>query len=424
LRNYIIKRILLIIPTLVAVSLVVFVLSKYVPNDQVVALLNLKGIHTDLDEAKDKEYAKAYLELGLDKPNFYLSLSPNYYPRNLNSLAYGDAKELFRDLLKRSYDTQDIKAVITQLRENKTPISTFNFELKRNESQAISHLLGKKLKKHKYYYPKFSWYGLDNQYHHWIKSFFTSGFGISITDGKQSFSKVFNALKWTLSITIVDLMLSIFLAIFIGKTMIKFEHKKWSKYLNQVLYFIYAIPIFWFATIMVVYFTTDDYGSWTNIFPSVGINVFPGKSITEQIALNWTKLILPILCLTFHSLAYSTRFLKRSISDELNKDYVAMAFAKGLTRNEVIDRHVFRNALIAFITVFVGATVAAFSGSLVIEVIFNIPGIGRLLFNSISSGDWNVIFCIVMVLALITTVVYLLGDILYAFFNPKLRFNI
>jgi len=90
----------------------------------------------------------------------------------------------------------------------------------------------------------------------------------------------------------------------------------------------------------------------------------------------------------------------------------------------VIDRHVFRNALIAFITVFVGATVAAFSGSLVIEVIFNIPGIGRLLFNSISSGDWNVIFCIVMVLALITTVVYLLGDILYAFFNPKLRFNI
>jgi len=406
------------------ISLVAFTLSKFVPKDQVLSVLNMRGVKTDINQVDEKTYHQVYLELGKDKPNFYFSILPQHYPKNLNAIAFGKKRKLYTTLLKRGYSGETISNVLGKLSEKNIPFTEFeNVVYNNRETKYFSQEGILNVQQKSFFLPKIVWHGMDNQYHKWIKSFFTGSFGISISDGKSALDKVKNAMKWTLSITLIDLIISIALGLYIGILLVKFGNKKWAKALNQLLYFIYAIPVFWLATLLVVYLTTDDYGSWTNVFPSIGLDVHPGKSTMQQIFLNAPKLILPIICLTLHSLGYTTRFLKRSLNDELNKDYMLTAFAKGMTKEEAITKHALKNALIPFITVFVSAAIAAFGGSLILEVIFNIPGIGRLLYNAIGIADWNVVFCILMIISTVTVIIYLIGDILYAYFNPDIKFS-
>lgn len=403
-KKYVIKRLLLIIPTLWIISLIAFALSKFVPQDPVTILLGNRGVTYNSSQA----YNTLYKELELQKPNFYFAIHPHYYPKNVNDIANPIIKSDVREALKAGYHYDHIKSYLENNAYSKTELV-----LQLDESTNIE--------KTTYYWPKLIWHGFDNQYHNWISTFFN---GTSLVDGKPALTKVTKALQWTLSITLVDFVLSIFLCIFLGKYLVINNKKRRTHWISGILYAIYSIPIFWMATMAVIYFTTDDYGSWTNIFASVGINIHPGRSTIYQILHNIPKLILPILCLTLHSLAYTTRFMKRSLSEELTKPYIATAYSKGLNRKEVINEHAFRNALTPMITLFVAAFANAFAGSLLIEIIFNIPGIGRLLFNALGEADWNVVFCIVLVLAFVTTFVYLLGDIFYALTQPKLRYDV
>jgi len=397
-------------------------LSKLIPKDPVLSVLQMRGINTS-ESYESGDYEKVYTELGKDKANFYFSFIPSHYPKNINAFAFGKNKRRIKSLLKAGYPPEHIKTIIAHHNKNQIPLSDLDKALSKSSEDYFTKLGISGLERKSFFLPKFVWNGIDNQYHNWIKSLFTSGGGISITDGKRALDKVGEALQWTLSITLVDLILSILLSLFLAVRLVRHANKKWVKFTNQFLYFIYSIPIFCLATLMVIYFTTDDYGPITNIFPSIGMDVHPGSSTFSQILLNFPKLILPILIMTLHSLGYTTRFLQRSLHNELNKDYVTTAYAKGLSKNEIIDKHVLKNALIPFITVFISAAVAAFGGLLIVEIIFNVPGIGRLLYNSIKVADWNVVFCILMVISFVTVTIYLVGDILYAYFNPKINFE-
>ena len=93
-------------------------------------------------------------------------------------------------------------------------------------------------------------------------------------------------------------------------------------------------------------------------------------------------------------MAYVTRMIENALNNEMKKDYVLLAFSRGRSKKDILRKEALRNALIPSVTLFMAAFANAFSGSLVIEVIFNIPGMGRLLFETISLADWNVVFCI------------------------------
>lgn len=376
-------------------------LSQSVPQDTTTTTLSNRGVR----EPTSIEYQTVYKELQLDKPNFYFSIIPNYYPDNLNAISNDVKRSEVELALDARYRWHDI------------------LEVTENPNYSHGELLTtlkSKFSKVNFYLPKWKWHGTENQYHRWLFSFFDNK---SMLDGKSSISKVGKALQWTLSITLIDLLLSTFLSFLLGYYFIKNENSRLLQFINQGLYILYSIPIFWLATILVVYFTTDDYGTWTNLFPSVGIDIYPGKSTFYHIIHNAERLILPILCLTLTSLAFATRFIMRSLKDEMDKPYVQTAFSKGIERKIIIRKHAMRNALMPMITIIVSGIANAFAGSLLIEVIFNIPGIGRLLFNSIGHTDWNVVFSIVMVIALVTTIIYLIGDIFYAFVNPKIRYE-
>ncbi|NNE26878.1 MAG: ABC transporter permease [Saprospiraceae bacterium] len=423
-KRYLINRLLLIIPTLFIVSVVGFYLSKQVPQDPVVSLLTMRGMNTGDVEIKAEDYAQVYLELHLDLPNFYFGIQPSNYPANLNKVDNAYLKKFFKAGLNKGMTFEDLEAFSNSLVENNIP---FEVLASSNLKQALSKYPSvyedySSIQSRTWYWPNAHFHGFNNQYHHWVTSFFNGGFGISLVDGKDALPKAAKAIQWTLAITLVDLVISLLLGMLIGIYLVNHPETRFSKFLSQVLYAFYSMPIFWLATLLIVFFTGTESGI-IQLFPSIGINIYPGESTFSQILKNFHKLILPILCLTLHSLAYIARFMSRSIQNEMDKAYILTALSKGLSRSEVIKRHALPNAMIPMVTLMGAILPAAFTGSLVLEILFNIPGFGRLLFSSINLADWNVAFCIMMIIAFVTVMSYLLVDVLYGIFNPKIRFD-
>ena len=428
--TYIIKRVALIFPMLIIISIIAFFMSKATPNDGVTSILMLRGIDpTDIDE---DTYTKTYRSLDYHLPIFYFSIKPAHYPKNLNSYIPEDRQAIIA-FLERGIDGKQAEAILSAYKKRVQDAINAG-----NQESVTSLLQGKEdtqfildelelsmgsMKRHRFLLPRPYWHGLENQYHKWLLKAFNKDFGPSIVDGKSAFSKVGKALTWTLSFTLVDYFISLFIGLYLGLFLAKNPEGKTQKLIRQILYVFYAIPLFWLATLMVVYFTTDEYGSWTNWFSSVGMDIYPGKSSFYNIFQNFDKLILPIICLGIHSMAYVGRIIENALGDEMRKDYILMAMADGMSKKEILLKEALPNAMLPIITLFMSAFAAAFSGSLVLEVIFNIPGMGRLLMNSISVADWNVVFCILIVVSFVTIVAYLIADILYALFNPKIKFE-
>ena len=136
----------------------------------------------------------------------------------------------------------------------------------------------------------------------------------------------------------------------------------------------------------------------------------------------WVKyLILPTLTLTFGSMASISRYVRNSMLDSLNEDYIRTARAKGLKEKTVIYSHAFRNALIPVVTAMTWAVLSMFSGSAITETIFAYRGIGNILIKSVLAQDYNVILALTMFYAILTLLGNLIMDIAYALVDPRVK---
>ncbi|MEO8219984.1 MAG: ABC transporter permease [Specibacter sp.] len=136
----------------------------------------------------------------------------------------------------------------------------------------------------------------------------------------------------------------------------------------------------------------------------------------------WNELILPALVLGLVSLAYVIRLTRASISENMNADYVRTATAKGLSRRRVVVVHILRNSLIPVVT-FLGADLGALmGGAIVTEGIFNVPGVGNLLFQAIKKGESATVVAVVSILVIVFVVANLVVDLLYAWLDPRIRY--
>ncbi len=396
LRSYIIIRILVIIPTLLVISLIIFFLSQQVPQDPAAVLTNMRVGEEQINQTTI--YDEIYKELGMQHPKFYLSITPHHYPATLNNYSNKETRKKIRKLLRSGIPYSNIVVEGDKVSSN---YSDSNLKI---------------------LIPKLHWNGLTNQYHRWLSSFFSGHMGYSIIDNQPVSSRIGKAFLWTLTLGLLGILIAYPIAILIGAKLAYHPDSKGNNILNQLLYLLYSIPLFWIATMMVIYFTTDTYGSLMNIFPSVGVQIYPGKSTLFQIIGNAKNFILPVFCLCLPAITYIATFVKRGILNEMSQPYITLAATKGLTEKQILNKHAFPNALLPLITIFVESIGGILGGTVLIEVIFNIPGIGRLLYDSIGIADWNIVFSIILVIALVTTLSYLLGDILYAWVNPKIRF--
>jgi len=447
------------IPVLGIIIVSSFGLYQYSGADPTSSLLVIRGI-VDSDQSRnnyEQEYKNTATELGRDIPRFYFSVIPSYYPDTLYKILLPNKRDFSLKLLNQYRDwstittyldllekankisrdyvlSQNIEQALFQFNRTVDPEhlqrinSSISNEL--NESPDIINNTILALKEHQellqnsertFFYPKLLYHGNSNQFHNWFKNICTGNFGASLVDGRSVKSKIVKSLKWTISLSLLSIVFASFLSIIIGFITAYKRNKILDKLIYIILFILFSIPLFWLATLMVVFFTSDDFGTWTNIFHPVGV-FYPGQQgVLKEFINNSTLLILPIFCMVLSSTAYLSRQVRSSILIQEKEAYFLSALSKGMSRVTALRTHVLPNALLPFITIISAAIPSSLAGALVIEVIFNIPGTGRLMFQSILNDDWNSISAILIVISIATMIFFLIGDILYAYVNPRIK---
>lgn len=269
-------------------------------------------------------------------------------------------------------------------------------------------------------------YGLDKpiyvRYWIWVKQIFTLDFGRSYKDHRPVIDKIAERIPITLTLNIISIFLIYFISIPVG-VWSAVKHGSAAERTNTFFLFVlYSIPSFWMAMILIFFLGGGEY--W-DLFPVYGI-LSPGAENYPffEKALNFLwHIVLPVFCLTYGSLAYLSRFQKGSLLEVLREDYVRTAEAKGLPKSKVIFKHALRNALIPVITILAGILPAMIGGSVIIESIFSIPGIGQLGFESVLSRDYPVIMGIATISAFLTLIGILISDLAYVLVDPRISFE-
>ncbi len=185
----------------------------------------------------------------------------------------------------------------------------------------------------------------------------------------------------------------------------------------------YAIPGFLFAVLLIVLFAG---GTFLDLFPLRGLTSdnWDELSFFGKIADYFWHLALPLTAMALSAFATTTLLTKNSFLDEIRKQYVMTARAKGLTEREVLYGHVFRNAMLIIIAGFPGAFIGAFfAGSLLIETIFSLDGLGLLGFESIVNRDYPVVFATLYIFSLMGLIVNLISDLTYTWIDPRIDFE-
>ncbi|HRV16258.1 MAG TPA: ABC transporter permease, partial [Spirochaetota bacterium] len=186
------------------------------------------------------------------------------------------------------------------------------------------------------------------------------------------------------------------------------------------LFLLYSLPSFWVALLLLKYLSGGDY---LNLFPLGGLysDWFDQLNVLQKAMDVIWHLILPVVTLTYGGFAFLSRYTRATMLEVINQQYIVTARAKGLSEKKVLFVHAFRNSLIPLITLMATMLPGLLGGSVVVESIFSVPGMGMLAFESILSRDIPVIMAITSISAFLTLIGIFLGDIMYAIVDPRIR---
>jgi len=269
-------------------------------------------------------------------------------------------------------------------------------------------------------------YGLDKpllvRYGIWLKQIATLNFGNSYKDHRPVMEKIWEAMPITLQISLLSIFLSYLIAIPMGVYSAVKQDSAVDRVSTVALFVLYSLPNFWVATLLIVYLGGGDY---LDLFPIDGANSFDADQwpfwrwLSDRI---W-HLVLPVACLTYGGLASLSRYMRAGMIEVIRQDYILTARAKGLSEKIVVFKHAFRNSVIPIVTFLAFLLPAMIGGSVIVESIFSIPGMGKLGFEAVLSRDYPVIMAIATISALLTLVGILLSDILYVLVDPRISFE-
>ncbi|MCS6934526.1 MAG: ABC transporter permease [Chitinophagales bacterium] len=435
--------------------------------------------------ASEKAYAAMAEKMGLHLPAFYFSITTGAVPDTIYRYIkrseretllrlidqYGNweaIEQYYRNIRRLQYSIYEVKqdsstyqpgrillSQINQLfqlyRDQEIIASISSMQLAAQQSPAFAEVKNRifelessyrKVKSEatpfKNYIPAFHFYGINNQFHRWLfgdkpwffgedkpgqsAGFLRGDFGFSYTDKRPVWSKMKDALPWTLLLNFISILLAYTIAIPLGVMSARYKGSTMDNVSTFTLFLLNSLPVFWVATLLIMFFTTPEYGM--NWFPNYGLG-----EVTSD--MNWldifiergAHLVLPVFCLTYGSWAYLSRQMRGGVLAVFRQDYIRTARAKGLPESRVVWKHAFRNSLIPIITIFASIFPAAIAGSFVIENIFAIPGMGKLSYEALFARDYPLVFTVMLLSAILTLIGNLVADILYAVVDPRISFS-
>jgi microcin C transport system permease protein len=256
-----------------------------------------------------------------------------------------------------------------------------------------------------------------------LKNYATFDFGKSYFRDVSVLQLIKEKLPVSMSLGIWMTLLTYLISIPLGIRKAVNDGSRFDVWTSGVVIIGYAIPGFLFAILLIILFAG---GSFLDLFPLRGL------TSDNWAQLPWWKkvfdyfwhLALPIISMGLGAFATMTLLTKNSFLDEIRKQYVLTAKAKGCTENQVLYGHIFRNAMLIVIAGFPGAFVSAFlTGALLIETIFSLDGLGLLSFESVLNRDYPVVFATLYIFSLVALIVNLISDLTYTWIDPRIDFE-
>ncbi len=267
-------------------------------------------------------------------------------------------------------------------------------------------------------------YGLDKPiyagYIDWVSKFMILDFGVSRKDGRPVSTHIAEALPITLTLNILSIIIVYIISIPVGIMSAVKKDTLYDRLSSLVLFILYSLPTFWVGLLLLMYLSGGEY---FDLFPLSGIQSDWAYKLTpfqKFMDLVW-HLVLPVITLTYSGFAFLSRYTRANMLEVINQQYIITARAKGLSNYRVIFVHAFRNSLIPLVTLMATLLPALLGGSVIVESIFTIPGMGKLAFDSILARDIPVIMAIASISALLTLAGILLADIVYGLVDPRIR---
>ncbi len=270
-------------------------------------------------------------------------------------------------------------------------------------------------------------YGFDKPAHErffiMLKNYSSFNFGDSFFRDKSVVDLIIEKMPVSISLGLWTTLLVYIISIPLGIKKAVKHGSAFDMWTSSIVIIGYAIPGFLFAIFLIVLFAGGSYLDW---FPLRGLTSanWNELSILGKITDYFWHLALPITAMVIGSFATLTMLTKNSFLDEINKQYVITARAKGLTEHRVLYGHIFRNAMLIIIAGFPGAIIEIFfTGALLIEVIFSLDGLGLLSFEAVLNRDYPVFFGTLFIFTLIGMLIKLLSDITYSLVDPRIDFS-
>ena len=258
--------------------------------------------------------------------------------------------------------------------------------------------------------------GLDKpmvvRYGNWLRDALHGDFGESYQyEGVRVSELLAQRLPTTIILALLSLVIILVLSIPLGILSAKYSGKWLDTLINQLTQITMAIPAFFLGIILTYIFGIAL--KWFQVGKFVSLNEDPAGCIKY--------LIFPALAIALPKLAMVVKFLRNSVLGEMQKDYVRTAYSKGNDKNKVLYRHILKNALIPVITFTAMIIAEIMAGSIIVEQVFSVPGIGRLLVSSISNRDYPVVQAMVIYITAIVIIINFIVDMLYPLADPRVR---
>ncbi len=266
-------------------------------------------------------------------------------------------------------------------------------------------------------------YGLDKplhvQYWNWLSRLVRFDFGRSFSpDGRPVLAKIAERLPVTLLLNVVEMSIIVAIAVPIGVLSATRQYSVFDKVTTIFVFVGFATPDFWLALLLMILF-----GVQLGWLPISGL-----RSLNWEYLSFWGQqtdflahLFLPIVVATFGGLAGFSRYMRQSMLEVVRQDYIQSARAKGLAERVVIGKHALRNAMLPIVTILGLSLPGLIGGSVIVESIFAIPGMGQLMVQAVFERDYPVIMGNLVIVAMLTLVANLLADLSYGLVDPRIR---
>lgn len=388
--RYIIKRLLYSIPVLLIIALASFIILDSAPGNPAEKILIQQTADNGSVSRMKAEAEKQFWikKLGLDLPVFYFTLKPSSVHDSVYSNPFRAKKE---ELIRRGYSAGGWR--------NYVPVIVFH-----KDNRFKRWLFG------------------DNEQNQFsTKGILHGDFGISYVTRQPVMDVIAGKIKWSVLFSIGSVLLAYLISIPLGVRM-AYKNGPAEKCASAIIFIFYCLPPFAVAVLLLMLFSNPLVLDW---FPSSGVKPvrgFPdGASFFYRLRIMLPYFVLPMICYTYSVFAFLTTLVKTTVKENLEQQFSITARAKGLSINTVALKHALPNSLLPLITVFANVFPAALGGSVILETLFTIPGMGLESYLAAVTGNYPVLVAIFTLTGFLTIAGYLVSDILYAVADKRIK---